>query len=383
VDRDSLSLVRCDGYERRMVRESVARALELLGGPESIAGPGESVFIKTNAVIAASPESAVVTHPEVVRAVVEEFMKVAGKVTVGDSPGGPFTPVLLRRVYGKTGIARVAEETGAELALDTATVEVPFPDGKAMKRYTLCRSMVEADRLVSVAKFKTHRFMNVTGPVKNLFGSVPGTTKFSYHSRFENDRDFANLVVDVHLAARPAFHVLDAVEVMHGEGARAGEKKKIGVIAAGKNAFALESLILELAGLQMADSRPLAAAIERGICPEGTGWFTVLGDDRHELATGGFRLPEKNFFSERVPASIVERFNRVLTVRPRPLPDKCTGCGGCAEICPRQAITVTGGLAVVDPGKCIRCFCCDELCEYGAIGIKQPMLLRMAHRLGG
>jgi uncharacterized protein (DUF362 family) len=376
LERERVSLVECRDYYRDSVREAVRRALELLGGAESIAGPGKSVFLKANNVIAAAPDTAVVTHPEVMRALAEEFQSVTDRVTVGDCPGGPFTRAMLKRVYGKTGLAAVAEETGAELALDTGTVEVSFPKGRIIKRLTLCKSMMEADCLVSVSKFKTHRYMNVTGPVKNLYGAIPGTAKFNYHSRFANERDFANLVVDVHLASRPAFHVVDAVEVMQGEGARSGTKRNLGFLAAGRSAFALETLVLQLAGLKPEDSRPLKAAIDRGVCPAESGWFEVLGDDASKLVIDDFQLPSRNFFSERNLAFITERVSRHFTPRPQPIPDLCTGCGRCAEICPRKAITVQMENARVDLKKCIRCFCCEELCEYGAIHIKKPIFAR-------
>lgn len=372
-----VSLVGCGDYRPERIRRAVGRALELCGGVRSIISPGDTVFIKANNVIAADPDSGVVTHPAVVRAVVEEFRVVAGRVIIGDCPGGPFTPALLKRVYNRTGLARVASETGAELALDTAVVDVGFEAGKMMKRFTFCRSMVEADSLVSVSKFKSHRFMNVTGPVKNLFGVVPGMTKFVYHSRFQEAREFADLVVDVHLAARPAFHLADAVEVMQGEGARNGVRRPMGVVAAGRNAFALESLLLDVAGLNPRDSGPLLAAIERGLCPPEPGWFNVAGDDRDPFRLDDFVLPARNFFSERVPARIAGRFSRRFSPLPRPSEKECVACGACVEICPRGAVSIGGGVARVNGRKCIRCFCCQELCEHGAVSTVTPRLGRM------
>lgn len=379
MDKEQVSLVSCKDYQRESVGRSVARAFELLGGAASIADPGQSVFIKVNAVTASSPQTARVTHPEVVRAVVKEFLKVTDRVSIGDSPGGPFNQPLLKRVYEKTGLAAVARETGADLALDTSTLDVSFPEGRSAKRLTLCRAMVEADRLVSVSKFKTHRFMNVTGPIKNLYGTVPGTTKFIYHSRFDDERAFADLIVDVHLAARPAFHVVDAIETIDGDGSRNGDIKKIGAIAAGRSAFALEALMMDIASLETEDSRVLTAAARRGLCPDGR-WFTVLGDDVEDLRVSDFRLPSANVFSERIPALATERLSRFLTVGPRPLAGKCTRCGTCVEVCPQGAITMSDTVAVVDLKKCIRCFCCDELCEHDAIGLRKPVLLRLARR---
>lgn len=147
------------------------RALELPGGARSIARSGESAFVKTNAVMVVEPFSAIVTNPAVVEAVDRQFLTVTDRVTVGDGPGGPLSKARLSRVYYKTGVAEVAARTGAELAMDTETVEAPFPEGRKVKRLTLCRSMVEADRFISVSKFKTHRYMNLTGPSRTCTGA--------------------------------------------------------------------------------------------------------------------------------------------------------------------------------------------------------------------
>ena len=380
MERERVSLVRCEDYDPGNVTDSVKKAFDLLGGAASIVSPGQSVFVKTNSVIAAEPDSGIVTNPEVARAVVEELKKVTSRITLGDSPGGPFKETLLKRVYEKTGLAGVARETGVELALDTSTVEVPFPEGRAVKRLTLCKAMIEADRLVSVSKLKAHRFMNVTGPIKNLYGVVPGTTKFVYHSRFEEFADFAQLVLDVHIASKPAFHVLDAIEVLEGGGSRHGTKRNMKFVAAGRNAFAMEAMMMELIGVGSDEARLLSVSVERGLCRAGTDWIDVVGDEVEALKDTAYELPERNFFSERVPALITGRLSRFFTKTPRPLPERCTGCGKCVESCPRQAIVIEDGLAIVDRSKCIRCYCCDELCERQAVGSRTPLLAKLAGR---
>lgn len=380
MDVERVALVGCDGYADTTVEESVARAFDLLGGVESVISPGQSVFVKVNAVMAVTPETNIVTNPKVIGAVIGQLKRVTDAVAVGDSPGGPFNRTLLKRVYEKTGVADIARETGAELALDTGTIEISLPEGKAIKRVMLCRKMIEADHLVSVSKFKTHRYLNVTGPVKNLYGCVPGLTKFVYHSRYEDPREFADLVVDVHLASGASFHVVDAVEVIDGDGSRRGDIKKMDAIAAGRNAFALEALLVRLAGLETTDSRVLSAAVERGLCPPGVERPTILGEKAERFVMSGFRLPERTTFGERIPASVTGRLSRAFNATPMPLAGKCTACGTCARVCPRGAIALKGGLASVDTSRCIRCFCCSELCEFQAIGLKKPLLARLARR---
>ncbi len=101
-----VALVGCENYNRDLVEERIGRAFELLGGPGAIAGEGESVFVKVNALVPSAPEKAVTTHPEVVRAVVTQFMRVTDKVIIGDSPGGPYSP----RCFGVSTISAGSPE---------------------------------------------------------------------------------------------------------------------------------------------------------------------------------------------------------------------------------------------------------------------------------
>jgi len=50
--------------------------------------------------------------------------------------------------------------------------------------------------------------------------------------------------------------------------------------------------------------------------------------------------------------------------------DKCTGCGLCVEICPVEAIKISGGVAEVDEDICIGCCACEDECPNDAITVK-------------
>jgi NAD-dependent dihydropyrimidine dehydrogenase PreA subunit len=47
--------------------------------------------------------------------------------------------------------------------------------------------------------------------------------------------------------------------------------------------------------------------------------------------------------------------------------NKCTGCGACRDVCPKQAITMRDDLAVINEKVCIQCGVCVEVCPVGAI----------------
>lgn len=51
--------------------------------------------------------------------------------------------------------------------------------------------------------------------------------------------------------------------------------------------------------------------------------------------------------------------------------EKCVGCQRCVNVCPSDALAMSGRLAVLDEPKCVGCFKCVEACHpYDAISIK-------------
>lgn len=50
--------------------------------------------------------------------------------------------------------------------------------------------------------------------------------------------------------------------------------------------------------------------------------------------------------------------------------DKCTGCGRCVEVCPRDVFEIRDGKAfVLDNDRCMECGACANNCAFGAIKV--------------
>ena len=52
--------------------------------------------------------------------------------------------------------------------------------------------------------------------------------------------------------------------------------------------------------------------------------------------------------------------------------DACTGCGGCREVCPPQAIVLLDQKAVIEVEFCEECGFCAAECPTDAISIPFP-----------
>lgn len=46
--------------------------------------------------------------------------------------------------------------------------------------------------------------------------------------------------------------------------------------------------------------------------------------------------------------------------------EKCTGCGGCINVCPVSAIYFSDDCAVIDVAVCTECGTCIPICGCGA-----------------
>ena len=107
----TVSLIRCETYERGALKEAVRRAVDLIGGIGSFVKPGDKVLLKPNLLAARSPEKRVTTDPAVVHVVARMVMEAGGRPFVGDSPGIE----SFKRVAAKTGMMDVADDLGLPL----------------------------------------------------------------------------------------------------------------------------------------------------------------------------------------------------------------------------------------------------------------------------
>ncbi len=47
--------------------------------------------------------------------------------------------------------------------------------------------------------------------------------------------------------------------------------------------------------------------------------------------------------------------------------NKCVGCGLCVDVCPREAIVLSKGVAQIEKDKCVECQACSQECPQEAI----------------
>ncbi|MBI5252207.1 MAG: DUF362 domain-containing protein [Desulfomonile tiedjei] len=366
-----VSIRKCENYDSLPLGSAMESVLADLGGIAAFVRPGDKVLLKPNLLKAAGPSEAVVTHPALVEAVASMVIDAGGSVFIGDSP-----PLgNLARVLAKSGYDPFMKRLGLTPAPFLEKLRVEFPEGRLFRCMDLSREIFEFDTVINLAKLKTHTQMVLTLAVKNLFGSVIGTDKASWHMRAGRDFDtFATALVQIYDKIRPALSIVDGILAMEGNGPNSGDPRPVGIIGASTDAVALDAVICALLGFDTDVLRTCVIAHEHGIGMADFAHIRVVGDELHGFPLRDFKLPKSVTvtwnFSHWNP---IRRFmeNHVIT-KPRIDSAECLNCGICASHCPPGAISEEDGAMVIDRKKCISCFCCHELCSNRAVRIVQP-----------
>lgn len=371
---------KCESYDQELVLERVRELCNAHGGLERYVSPGTKVVIKPNLVAKRRPEDAVTTHPALVWAVSKLCVELGAQVTIAESPGGLYDKNLLKGSYRTCGMEWAASESGASLNYDLSETEVDNPEAVYLKKLSILTPVAEADVVINIAKLKTHGMMVYTGAVKNLFGCIAGLSKAEYHFKMSDYDEFANSVIDICLAAKPTFHILDAVVGMERDGPTSGDPKHMGLLLSSPNPFELD--LAALAIIQVSPQRVpvLKNAIRRGLCPVDVTSISWKGVPLEEAKVPDFVVKYNDDYKKLHFLDGVLGKSLNALVRPKPVfhSRKCRSCGECAKCCPAKVITVEPGkCAKVNLESCIRCYCCQELCPFHAVSIHKPLLNRL------
>ncbi len=346
------------GYDN--VRQAVDRAFELF--PVEVTG--RKVLIKPNVLRASEAKEGIVTHPAVLRSVVE---KVEGmdpsSLVVGDNPG-IFSYGANEESFKKTGLMEAAKGYYQNIGNDSQKVDF---NPEYMPMVSLSRAVLEADIIISLPKFKTHGLTVMTGAIKNSYGLLPGAQKAQLHKAAGNPERFHEVVVEVFRLRVPDLFIVDAVVGMEGNGPASPDLLDIGLIMASDDAMAMDAVIAKMMGLEPGRLRFLQKAKEIGLGDYDLDKIEIIG----ELKTlSHFKLPPLGGEIISENKVIQEMMHSRTLLLPQADAELCTACCTCVDQCPVSALSMNGDTPLVDAESCITCFCCQEICPEKAITLK-------------
>lgn len=286
-----VSLVKTD----RGVKESLSRALDLIGGLGRYIRCGDRVMLKPNLNGAEG-----YTDRDLVEALIQLLSDFGvGKIFIAESTfgNGRMTDMFFR----KTGYFELAARYGIALLNlnESEAVEVEVKNPLVLEKLRIAREVYEADRIINLPNMKVHYATGITLALKNLKGLLVGDEKRRFH---EVGLDKA--IVDLNNTVRAHLNVVDAISSMERMGPRGGDIVRLDLIMAGGNAAEVDCVGCAVMGYDIDEVGHLKRYIEaNGVDPCGIEVVGErIGNVRYPFkkvtldnaVPGAFRIRDKN-----------------------------------------------------------------------------------------
>jgi uncharacterized protein (DUF362 family) len=258
----------------------------------------KKITLKPNVVHGVAPDSGITVHPAFLRGVITHLTDrgfAPSSITVAEGGGGEENRDMSTH-YAAVEYDKLAAETGVNLVdLNTDDfVRVDIPEGRVFQQMPIGKTVWDPDAyFINIPKMRTHNLAVTTISIKNLQGIVVPLeerhmcTLFPRHpsdrggdglsgSVLDTHERWAHKICDISLARRPDLNLVDAVVSRDGTGFRQGTNRPLGVVLAGVNPAAVDTIGTALMGFDPAKLTYLRVAGERNMGPTRVEDIRVL-----------------------------------------------------------------------------------------------------------
>ena len=370
------------GYDEGILRKAIDRLFSFLEIEKELK-PEMKILLKPNLLGEYDPYFAVTTNPAVVAAVADWLVGHGFKnILIADSPGGSVSgaPDFDYDMFYKRIHYDLLENEHVKLNRDKTYGEKKTAPGFQNQKFHFLNAVLQADYIINIPKLKTHVKTTISFGIKNLFGCVPDMQKPLFHAKYPRKTDFNNMLVELAQTVSPHLTVIDAVDIMEGNGPSAGEKRKLGMLFAAKDVFSQDYFIAKLLGINPAGVEMLCIAKEKGLIHSA---FVCRALHQAMPPLTPLLLPDLQTSAtvgEKVTSYYHLLLNKMqellLHIEPVHVPENCNLCMRCVHSCPVQAITVSEDTVSIRYDKCIGCLCCHEICSNRAMKIHKSVKLK-------
>lgn len=357
------------------IREGVKKAVDLVGGMNSVVKTGDRVIIKPNLFGPREASKGATTNLVIVREIAKEVIECGGNPIIAE---GPFRFYNADLTFQVLGFKILAEELDIDLVnLNAAqAVEIDVPNGRALKTIKIPKVILNADALINVPKMKTHHLTTVTLGMKNMKGVMPGKEKQESHVH-----GIHQSIVDLNKAVRSDLVVADGTIAMEGMGPTFGDPVDLGVIVAGRNVVDVDKVCCMIMGIDSLRVEHLRLACEEGLHSEN---LEMVGDPLLGVLRE-FKVPYESK-AYLYAHSVAEKMDRVVNrisgknilpflsgsfgKKPRIDQGRCVKCGICEKVCIVSPPAVNVRAGRIDYRRCVDCLLCMEQCPQNAISVR-------------
>jgi uncharacterized protein (DUF362 family) len=278
---DKVAIVRCSDYTVSTVKNAIMESFGFFGGADKYIKPGETVLLKPNLIVA-SKEDGATTDARFIEAVIEIVKDQHAIPMVGDSPAFGSATGVAKSV----GILEVLERQ----KIDIVEFKKNIPSREGIK---ITKSLKDFDKVINLPKLKAHNQVRFTGATKNLFGLTKGKIKAWQHVIVRNNLEkFCLMILRIYDCVRPAFTLVDAIDIMEGQGPRGGPMRRFGFVFSGVNCLSIDTVMAKCLGIDMDEAPLLHLAKRNGYKGTFLDEIEVKGESIENVRINDFAYPE-------------------------------------------------------------------------------------------
>lgn len=274
-DLTAVSLTRVATATEEAVDAAVEEALDLLGRPLQDVGKGDRVVIKPNMF---QRKPGFRTSPELLLAVARRASARGAEVYVAERTH------VLKEILQRAPVHRHAQVVSFD---DRPLRVVQVPGATSLRVPIAVPDLVlDCDFFIGAPQLRTHSSVVLTNAMKNLVGLLPGFT-----TRIVHMAGVEEAIVDLNQLRPQHLVVCDATTVIEGNYPMEGTTRTAGLIAASRNAVALDVTMSAVAGVGAWELAYLRDAHARGLGPIDLADIDVRGTAVEDAAFKIRRAP--------------------------------------------------------------------------------------------
>ncbi len=278
----------------------------------------KTIYLKPSFVFPTLEKVQVVTNPKLVMGIAEALIESgAKKIYVGDGEtAGParfsFKQMQIKKLIKKRGLKKVVKPSYND---EGKRVKVQVPEPYIKKEFVVPKRLMDADLFISLPKLKVNIFANVTLSVKNNMGLISKYQRLLHH-----DVDMHKMIADLYLVRTPDLNITDAIIAGEGQGPMEATPVETGLIVAGRNGLAVDTVCCALMGYDSQKIEHLKLLNQKNIGP--------ISLDEIELVNPALLEERKKIF--KTPDTDIKNLSPKIRVFLGTECEACTvKCAGC------------------------------------------------------
>ncbi|MFC1860168.1 DUF362 domain-containing protein [Chloroflexota bacterium] len=298
------------------IEAAVRKAIDLAGGLKKIVAPSSRVLIKPNLCRPDPSGTGCITDCRVTEAVTKIVQELEPRsVIIGEGSGAGYNfsgSSSTEEAFCVSGTADAARRLGVELRnlntdeFEEITVKNPY----VMDKVRIAKTVLQSDIIINIPVLKTHRRCLITLSLKNMKGVLPGAEKRKTH-RLGLDKAIA----DLNSVVKVDFVIVDALTGMQGLWEYPKDSVELGLILAGADRVAVDTVGTWLMGFDPARIMHLQYFAKRQGMKADLSQVDVVGESLEENRQS-FSSSFETFKSRFPTVSVIEGMSA------------CTGCSG-------------------------------------------------------